>query len=165
MTAVPRRRRRRAMNDAELMAAVSSGETGAMGELYDRYADRAYSVALAVCEDDRCAQEVVRAVFASLWQRRTDYERQRGTVAAWLLSAAHSAAIQRVRESASAPRYRADRLAQLPDPQQQVITLAYFGQLSHTEIAAHLGLDTATVKGHMRLGLRQLQDSLGPAEA
>jgi RNA polymerase sigma-70 factor (ECF subfamily) len=45
----------------------------------------------------------------------------------------------------------------LPDAQAEVITLAYFAQLSHTEIAAHLGLPAGTVKGRMRLGVQRLR--------
>jgi RNA polymerase sigma-70 factor (ECF subfamily) len=49
------------------------------------------------------------------------------------------------------------KLALLPDAQREVITLAFYGQLTHTEIAAQLGLPTGTVKGRMRLGLQKLQ--------
>jgi RNA polymerase sigma-70 factor (ECF subfamily) len=48
-------------------------------------------------------------------------------------------------------------LAMLRDTQAEVITLAYYGQLTHTEIAAHLGLPTGTVKGRMRLGPQKLR--------
>jgi RNA polymerase sigma-70 factor (ECF subfamily) len=48
-------------------------------------------------------------------------------------------------------------LAQLPEAQREVITLAFYGELSHTEIAAHLGLPPGTVKGRMRLGLQRLR--------
>jgi RNA polymerase sigma-70 factor (ECF subfamily) len=50
-------------------------------------------------------------------------------------------------------------MAMLPDAQEEVITLAFYGQLSHTEIATQLGLPTGTVKGRMRLGLHKLRDS------
>ena len=50
-----------------------------------------------------------------------------------------------------------EALARLPDAQAEVITLAYYGQLSHTEIAAQLGLPPGTVKGRMRLGLQKLR--------
>ncbi len=50
-------------------------------------------------------------------------------------------------------------LARLPDAQQEVIALAFYGQLTHTEIAAQLGLPTGTVKGRMRLGLHKLRAS------
>jgi RNA polymerase sigma-70 factor, ECF subfamily len=59
-------------------------------------------------------------------------------------------------------RSRADalrgRLADLPQAQAQVIALAYYGGLSHTEIAARLALPAGTVKGRMRLGLQKLRD-------
>lgn len=48
-------------------------------------------------------------------------------------------------------------LAQLPDTQREVITLAFYGQLTHTEIAEHLDLPAGTVKGRMRLGLQRLR--------
>jgi len=51
-------------------------------------------------------------------------------------------------------------LAQLPDAQSEVITLAFYGQLSHTEIAEQLGLPAGTVKGRMRLGLLKLRANI-----
>ena len=45
-------------------------------------------------------------------------------------------------------------------PQAQVIVLAYYGGLSHAEIAALLALPPGTVKGRMRLGLQKLRDQL-----
>jgi len=50
-------------------------------------------------------------------------------------------------------------LLRLPDSQQQVITLAFYGQLTHAEIAAQLGLPAGTVKGRVRLGLQKLRRS------
>lgn len=51
-------------------------------------------------------------------------------------------------------------LAQLPAPRRQVIALAYFGGLTHTEIAARLGYPIGTVKSRMRLGVEQLRGLL-----
>lgn len=52
-------------------------------------------------------------------------------------------------------------LGRLPKAQAEVIVLAYYGELSHTEIAAQLGLPTGTVKGRMRLGLEKLRAVIG----
>ena len=41
-----------------------------------------------------------------------------------------------------------------------MITLAFFGELTHTEIAARLALPEGTVKGRMRLGLKKLRVQL-----
>ena len=56
-------------------------------------------------------------------------------------------------------------LATLPDTQAEVITLAYYGQLTHTEIAAQFGLPRGTVKGRMRHGLQKLRADLEPVAA
>jgi RNA polymerase sigma-70 factor (ECF subfamily) len=41
-----------------------------------------------------------------------------------------------------------------------VIVLAFYGELSHSEIVTHLGLPAGTVKGRMRLGLEKLRREL-----
>jgi RNA polymerase sigma-70 factor (ECF subfamily) len=52
-------------------------------------------------------------------------------------------------------------LDSLPPEQKQVIELAYFGGLSHTEIAAQLAAPIGTVKGRIRLGLDHLRVAMG----
>ena len=51
-------------------------------------------------------------------------------------------------------------LDRLPDEQKQVLTLAYFGELTQVEIAERLGLPLGTVKARMFRGLRRLADLL-----
>ena len=177
-----------ARDDGELMAEATAGSAEAFGELFDRYGDRAYRVALAVCHDDGRAQDAVQEGFLSVWRSRDSYRPQRGTVAAWLLTVVRHRAIDIARsngrhsarrdsddqlEARAAPvdvtesvikRDDADRLqaslALLPDAQAEVITLAFYGQLSHTEIATQLCLPAGTVKGRMRLGLHRLRAAL-----
>ncbi len=52
-------------------------------------------------------------------------------------------------------------LNSLPPEQKQVIELAYFGGLSHTEIATQLAAPIGTVKGRIRLGLDRLRVAMG----
>ena len=175
------------------MAAVIAGDVDSFVDLYDRYCDRAYRVARAVCRDNGRAEEAVQDGFLSVWNSRATYRPQQGTVAAWLLTVVRYRAIdiarrdrQHVSRRASethledraafddpfdtvATRDDAQRLhaalAMLPDAQAEVITLAFYGQLSHTEIAAHLGLPAGTVKGRMRLGLQKLRADIEHAVA
>jgi RNA polymerase sigma-70 factor (ECF subfamily) len=172
-------------DEDRLMAEVQAGSAEAFSELYDRYCYRAYRVAWSICRDDARAEDAVQEAFTSIWKSRAYYLSQRGTVAAWLLTAVRYRAIDVVRRERkhadrrageeglyahSAPGNIAEEavarenthrlqklLAQLPDAQQEVITLAYYGQLTHTEIATTLGLPAGTVKGRMRLGLGKLR--------
>jgi len=178
---------RGAGDDNEVMASVKVGSVDALGVLYDRYCGRAYRIARSVCRDDGRAQEAVQETFISIWTTRGTYE-QRGDVAAWVLTVARHRAIDIARRNAPHAAHRASDshlhtlpapanvaelvagraaahdlhglLAQLPDAQREVITLAFYGQLTHTEIAEHLQLPAGTVKGRMRLGLQRLRGDI-----
>lgn len=173
------------VGDAQLMDEVSSGNFDAFAELYDRYCQRAYGVAMSVCGDEGRAQDAVQDGFLSVWKTSASYHPQRGSVAGWLLTVVRYRAIDLARrhEKHAARTASEDRLVERPavdnvsehvieqdnadhlrrslnmlsDEQREVIILAYYGQLSHTEIATHLGLPSGTVKGRMRLGLRKLR--------
>ena len=182
-----------ATDDHEVMAEMVAGSVDAFGEIYDRYSDRAYRVALAVGLDDGRAQDAVQEGFLAVWRSRATYRANQGTVAAWILTVVRYRAIDvarshnkhpserptddqlEVSSSAQDPveiairrddaKHLQESLAMLPDEQAEVITLAYYGQLSHIEIAAQLGLPPGTVKGRMRLGLQKLRAEIQPARS
>jgi RNA polymerase sigma-70 factor (ECF subfamily) len=52
-------------------------------------------------------------------------------------------------------------LAVLPEAQRVALEMAYFGGLSHTEIAELLPAPLGTVKGRIRDGMRRMRDLLG----
>ncbi len=52
-------------------------------------------------------------------------------------------------------------LALLPEPQRVALEMAYFGGLSHTEIAERLAAPLGTVKARIRQGMIRLRDLLG----
>lgn len=174
-----------AISDDLVMAGVKAGSENAFGVLYDRYNTRAYRIARSVCRDGASAEEAVQETFIAIWKTRANYENQVGKVAAWVLTVARHRSIDVARrrgrdaehlmsdealEHVGAPggvaeqavardqtRTVLDLLAALPEAQREVIMLGFYGQLSHSEIAAHLGLPAGTVKGRMRLGLQRLR--------
>jgi len=166
------------------MAAVKAGSVAAFNVLYERYCDRVYRVARSVCGDDGRAQEAAQEAFVSIWRARASYDDCR-TAAPWVLTVARNRAIDIARRNEPHAVHRAaeDRLAdvpaagviadrvvaddqarhvisalaELPDAQREVITLAFYGQLTYNEIAAHLNVPLGTVKGRMRLALNRLR--------
>jgi RNA polymerase sigma-70 factor (ECF subfamily) len=55
-----------------------------------------------------------------------------------------------------------DAVGRLPDPQRQALSLAFFEELSHEQIATMLRLPLGTAKGRIRAALRTLRAHLGP---
>jgi RNA polymerase sigma-70 factor (ECF subfamily) len=53
-------------------------------------------------------------------------------------------------------------LAALPEEQNAVVRLAYFGGLTHSEIARELGIPMGTVKTRLRLAFDKLRSALAP---
>ena len=53
-------------------------------------------------------------------------------------------------------------LAGLPAEQAEAVRLAFFGGLTHEQIAGRLGLPLGTVKTRIRLGMLRLRDRLAP---
>ena len=51
-------------------------------------------------------------------------------------------------------------LAELPEKQRELIDRAYFGDLSHSEIAEETGLPLGTIKSRIRLALERLRHSM-----
>lgn len=69
---------------------------------------------------------------------------------------------ERQAEQTEARLLVARSLAELPEGQRRVIELAYFGGLSHSEIAAELREPLGTVKTRMRAALQKLRAALEP---
>jgi RNA polymerase sigma-70 factor (ECF subfamily) len=183
----------RSLADEELMELVDGGEMRAFEVIFDRHASAGYSLAFRMCRRRALAEDIVQEAFLSLWRSGTSYDRARGSVRSWVLSAVHNRAVDQLRragakagrdvhddgiaerlpahEATDAEVERRDEairvrgaLSELPPDQRQVIELAYFGGLTHNQIAEMLDLPPGTVKGRMRLGLTKLRTALGEGE-
>lgn len=173
--------------DAELMRRAQADEPEAFAHLYDRHATRANRVARSVCRNNGRAEDIVQEGFLTIWRNRASFRQERGSFQAWSMGIIRNRAIDSIRTSARRPqlvlltaqvpdavsaspsdeviaRSEGDALrelmAQLPAAQAEVISLAFFGELTHTEIATLLDLPKGTVKGRMRLGMEKLRKQL-----
>lgn len=170
--------------DDALMVLVVRGDPGAFEVLYDRHVHAALGLATQMCRRRAVAEEVVQEAFLSVWRSRGHFDCTRGSLRAWVLGIVRNRAIDVLRQSVAHELADANRGAEdllearertdeevgrregarellaalggLPPEQSCVITLAYYGGYTHTEIANMLDTPVGTIKGRMRLGLRKM---------
>lgn len=179
--------------DARLAVRIRSGESEALGELYDRYASNALATALRVVGGRDEAEDVVHDAFVAVWRKIDRFDAERGSLRGWLMTVVRNRAIDRVRARRTTvdvddadersllrtgpnptwedalSRLNADvlraALADLPAEQRQALELAYFEGYTYREVAELTGVPPGTANGRLRLALSKLRDSLSGTAA
>ena len=168
---------------SNLGARLAAGEEGAINDVYSALGPMVLGYLRRFVHRDE-AEDVLQRVFYEVWRNRDRYDPTR-SLEAWVLGIARKRAIDQLRRRHAnvvpieelrdiagddgrelAERYaRAnqvrDALEHLPREQREALTLAYFGDLTQTEIAERLGVPLGTVKARTFRGLRRLADILG----
>jgi RNA polymerase sigma-70 factor (ECF subfamily) len=174
-----------------LIKSVASGDQSALSTLYDTTSRLVFGLVVRIVSDRETAEEVLLDVFTQVWRQASSYDTKRGAPLAWLMTIARSRAIDRLRSgkhdqqnkepldsigevsatgatpeetTVNSERQRLVRAAldTLSPEQREVIELAYYSGLSHSEIALKLGQPLGTVKTRTRLGMIKLRDTLKP---
>ena len=173
-----------------LLERVALGEQDAVMVLYDRFSGAVLAVALRVTGNRAEAEDITQEVFARVWREATSFDRARGSAAAWIVTLTRNRAIDVVRSRSRRARHEDDQTAEEPvvteaaatpearvvdaqraeavrvaldalrPEQRQVIELAYFGGLSHSEIAERLQQPLGTVKTRIAQSVKRLRDAL-----
>lgn len=172
-------------SDQDLLRRMASGDGQALATFYDRHAARTLGLLLRLLPDRAAAEDILQSTFFEVWSRASQYDASRSAPLSWLLLIARSRAIDHSRKRGrtvalhEAPEPMSDdeisqslersevsqkvheALGQIPPQQRQVLLLAFFGGLTHEQIAHHLALPIGTVKSRIRLGMHRLRDLLG----
>jgi RNA polymerase sigma factor (sigma-70 family) len=171
-----------AEND-DLAERFSAGDEQALEELYRRYSSLVYTVALRSLGNVTDAEDVLQQVFIAAWQGRERYRPERAAVPTWLMGIARNkivdahAARGRQRKiqlgvaSNTSARdaepvdvaqqlVMAEEIARLDKVPQQVLRLAFYEDLTHTQIAERLQLPPGTVKSHIRRSLIKIRNRM-----
>ncbi|NDJ16182.1 sigma-70 family RNA polymerase sigma factor [Myxacorys almedinensis] len=174
--------------DATLYRALKSGQTEALGMLYDRHAGLVYGIALKILTNPQEAEDLTQDIFLTL-ANKCSFDPARGSLRTFLGILTRSRSIDRVRSRQTSreslrkwqtnhpPDLQTDStlehafqteqsqevsaaLAQLSADQQQILRMAYYDGLSQSEIAERLELPLGTVKTRARRGLMKLRQTL-----
>lgn len=176
-------------SDAELFLLLTSGQSEALGSLYDRHAGLVYGIALQLLGNSPEAEDLTQDIFLILSRPDCAYNPKRGTLRTFLAILTRSRAIDRLRarhrrterlktyassdtvETPADPlveqiaqrersQYVQAALAQLPETEQQVLRMAYYDGLSQSQISEQLDVALGTVKSRSRRGLTKLRLAL-----
>ncbi|WP_130281728.1 RNA polymerase sigma factor [Microcella alkaliphila] len=175
-----------AIDDAtDIGRRLSAGDERALADAYRAWSSLVYSLALRSLGDASDAEDVTQKVFVSAWQGREKYDPERAAVPAWLVGITRNTIADthaaRARERAIADQVSAvslddpypaaeaglaerlliaDELAKLEPEPQAVVRLAFFDDLTHTQIAERLNMPIGTVKSHIKRSLTRLRSRL-----
>jgi RNA polymerase sigma factor (sigma-70 family) len=167
---------------SNLGARLAAGEEGAIRECYAALGPMVLGYLRRFVPRDE-AEDVLQRVFYEVWKNRDRYDPAR-SLEAWVLGIARKRAIDQLRRrhhsivpidelrdvAGEDGRELTDRYARanevhgalerLPTSQREVLALAYFADLTQTQIAERLGVPLGTVKARTFRGLRRLADIL-----
>jgi RNA polymerase sigma factor (sigma-70 family) len=160
-------------------------DQGAFAALFRHFAPRIKAFLMKSGASATLAEECAQEVMATVWHKAHLFDPARASVATWIFTIARNRRIDALRkqrrpepeeldwgpepepdpDDAYALQQDSARLGsalrQLPEKQRDLIERAYFGDLSHTEIAAQTGLPLGTIKSRIRLALDRLRQDLG----
>ncbi len=168
-----------------LMVAVRDRQDrAAFAALFQHFAPRVKGFLMKSGTDAALAEDCAQDVMAVLWNKAAQYDPARASVATWVFTIARNRRIDVARkarrpepealdwgpdtEPDQADIYEAGQetarlvaaMADLPEKQRALIQRAYYGELSHSEIAAETGLPLGTIKSRIRLALDRLRQSM-----
>ncbi len=172
--------------DEALLLGIAQRDRDAFAEFYDRYAPRLLNFLKQMLGSLDDAEDVLQETFWQVWRSGNSYVPGLSTPETWLFMIARSRALDRLRtrqwspepqpmEMAYFPTTPLDSLVrdenyqslhtalgQLPIEQRMAVSLAFFNDQSHSEIAASLAIPLGTAKTRIALGMKRLRGILRP---
>ncbi len=169
---------------AEIEAIRDRQDQQAFARLFHHFAPRVKAFLMKSGASPELAEECTQETMATLWRKAHLFDGGKASVSTWIFTIARNRKIDVLRKQRRpepedlpwgpevAPN-QADvlvlheeteklgkALAALPEKQRRLIERAYFGELSHSEIAAETGLPLGTIKSRIRLALDRLRHAM-----
>ncbi len=159
-------------------------DQAAFAELFNHFAPRVKAFLMKSGADATLAEECAQDVMATLWQKSHLFDPSRASAATWIFTIARNRRIDAIRKMKRpepedlpwGPETEPDQadvlvlqqeseqlgqaISELPEKQRTLIEKAYFGDLTHNEIAEQTGLPLGTIKSRIRLALDRLRHAM-----
>jgi RNA polymerase sigma-70 factor (ECF subfamily) len=169
---------------AQIHAVRDNKDRAAFAELFGYFAPRLKSFLMKSGASPDLADECTQEVMATLWNKAHMFDSAKASVSTWIFTIARNRKIDLLRKQRRpepedlpwGPEESPDQadvlglaqdteqlgraLATLPAEQRKLIERAYFGELSHSQIATETGLPLGTIKSRIRLALDRLRHAM-----
>jgi len=166
------------LSDRQLIARVAAEDEDAFRTLYERFSDRVFRYSFTLLRNQHLAEEVAQETMIAVWKSASRFA-ARSKVSTWIFGIARNKAFDLVRKEKRGERLPdgplvapdpapgllkqqvvAGAMAELPEPQREVVFLTFYEGLSYGEISAILGIPEGTVKSRMFHAKRKLAEAL-----
>ncbi len=170
-----------------LKAVAADRDKRAFEQLYGQFAPRIKHYMMRHGADYNWADDLAQETMVQVWRKAELYDPGKAAPAAWIFRVARNLQIDRLRKQKmhevelTAEADRADEGVEghertldspdtdkirtlvntLPPEQMDVVRLAFFEGLSHTEIGQRLSVPLGTVKSRLRLAFGKLRQAMG----
>lgn len=168
----------------EMLSIQNNKDQLAFARLFQHFAPRVKSFLMKSGASASLSEEVTQEVMATLWHKADLFDPARASVSTWIFTIARNRKIDALRKQRRpepedltwGPEAEPDQedvitlqqeteklghaLAGLPEKQRELIEQAYFGDLSHSEIAEQTGLPLGTIKSRIRLALERMRHAM-----
>ena len=169
----------------QLTAVRDAKDTAAFAELFAHFGPRVKSFLMKSGASPDLAEECTQEVMVTLWRKAHLFDPAKASVSTWIFTIARNRKIDLLRKQRRVepedlpwgPEPDPDQadaiglqqeteklgkaIAALPQKQRLLIEKAYYGELTHSEIAAQTGLPLGTIKSRIRLALDRLRHTIG----
>lgn len=159
-------------------------DQAAFAELFEHFGPRVKAFLMKSGASDSLAEDCAQDVMVTLWNKAHMFDPARASVATWIFTIARNRRIDALRKERRpepedlpwGPEAEPDQadvmslqqesaklgeaLKKLPAKQRELIEKAYFGDLTHSQIAADTGLPLGTIKSRIRLALDRLRHAM-----
>jgi len=175
---------------AELLRRIATQDRDALNQFYDQTARPLFSIACRMLGNVADAEEVIQDVFVQIWTKAAKFDAEKGQPFHWVLALTRNRCIDGLRSRQRRSRVMVDTSGELeleqavelapldapwmendiamirsvvnnlPQDQRQAIEMAFFGGLTHQEIAESLNEPLGTIKARIRRGMLKLREAL-----
>lgn len=159
-------------------------DEAAFKTLFLYFAPRVKAFLMKSGASNTLAEECAQDVMATLWQKAHLFDPSRASLATWIFTIARNRKIDALRkdrrpepedlpwgpeaepdqadvlEMQQAAERLGNAVKQLPEKQRRLIERAYYGDVTHSQLAAETGLPLGTIKSRIRLALKRLRQDM-----